>query len=231
MITSSATAGSFTLSYRGQTTGPLAYSASASDIQAALNGLSTISGDGSVTVTGSVADGWTVTFNTIGEKFDITASVGMGSVLTTTQTDGNATTKESQVISNPGKNDLVFTFGAYSSNPVMVGSTADYLQTTLNNLDSIAAVGGVTVSGSGDAWTISFNKVGNQPAITATIYTFTGQQNSDETTAGNSTTAEVHTIKNDDFNDQVIFAFGSDKTAPLSSAATAEIVADALNAL
>lgn len=48
-----ATAGTFTLSYNGETTGALAYNASASAIQAALNGLTSIGNVGGVTVTGS----------------------------------------------------------------------------------------------------------------------------------------------------------------------------------
>lgn len=53
------TGGTFTLSYRGQTTGALAYNASAATIQTALTGLSTI-GTGNVTVSGSGP--WDVTW-------------------------------------------------------------------------------------------------------------------------------------------------------------------------
>ena len=52
-----ATGGTFRLSYEGKRTPPLAYNASAADVEAALNALSTISsGGGSVSVTGGVGD-------------------------------------------------------------------------------------------------------------------------------------------------------------------------------
>ncbi len=50
-------AGTYTLSFKGQTTGPIAYDASASLVESELNALSTIGGEGaSVTVTGGVGD-------------------------------------------------------------------------------------------------------------------------------------------------------------------------------
>jgi hypothetical protein len=52
-----ATAGTFTLTFSGQTTGDLPFNASAGDVQTALNGLSSINaGGGSVTVTGGPGD-------------------------------------------------------------------------------------------------------------------------------------------------------------------------------
>lgn len=56
-ITVTATAGTFTLGFTGVTTAPLAYTATALDVQTALQGLSTI-GAGNVQVTGA----YTVTF-------------------------------------------------------------------------------------------------------------------------------------------------------------------------
>jgi len=53
--------GTFTLSFGGQTTAPLAYNAAAGDIQAALAALSAI-GAGNVGVTGNAGGPWTVTF-------------------------------------------------------------------------------------------------------------------------------------------------------------------------
>mgnify|MGYP005837221185 CR=1 FL=1 len=62
-IAVSGTSGTFTLSFKGQTTAPLAYNATATDIQNALNSLSTITaGGGSVTVT-QVGSIFRVTFN------------------------------------------------------------------------------------------------------------------------------------------------------------------------
>jgi hypothetical protein len=55
-ITVRAVAGTFTLTYGGQTTAPLAYNASAAAVAAALNALPAINGTGSVGVTGGPGD-------------------------------------------------------------------------------------------------------------------------------------------------------------------------------
>jgi len=55
------TGGTFTLSFGGQTTSGLAYNATASTIQTAVQGLSSI-GSSNATVTGSAGGPWTVTF-------------------------------------------------------------------------------------------------------------------------------------------------------------------------
>lgn len=56
------TGGTFTLTYDGQTTGNIAYNASAATVEAALEGLSNI-GAGEATTTGSAGGPWTVTFS------------------------------------------------------------------------------------------------------------------------------------------------------------------------
>jgi hypothetical protein len=60
-IGGSATGGTFTLTYAGQTTATIAFGAAASAVQSALVALSTI-GAGNVAVTGSAGGPWTVTF-------------------------------------------------------------------------------------------------------------------------------------------------------------------------
>lgn len=57
----SASGGTFTASYNGQATGPIAYNASAATFQSALEGLSTI-GAGNVSVSGPDGGPWTVEF-------------------------------------------------------------------------------------------------------------------------------------------------------------------------
>jgi hypothetical protein len=61
-ITGTPTGGTFTLTYNGATTTALAYNASTSAVQTALNALATIGASG-VTVTGSAGTSYTVTFN------------------------------------------------------------------------------------------------------------------------------------------------------------------------
>lgn len=61
-----ATSGTFTLTYDGETTDPIAFDASPAVVQAALSTLPNI-GVGGVTVSGSPGN-WTVTWNTTGDK-------------------------------------------------------------------------------------------------------------------------------------------------------------------
>lgn len=71
-ITINATGGTFTVSYKGQTTSALAFNASASTVQSALQGLSTVgSGNATVSLSGSV---YTVT---------LADALGVHSLLTT----------------------------------------------------------------------------------------------------------------------------------------------------
>jgi hypothetical protein len=67
----SPSAGNFTLSFNGQTTGNIAYNAAAATVQTALNGLSTI-GTGGTTVTGSAGGPYTVTFTNVGNVNPLT---------------------------------------------------------------------------------------------------------------------------------------------------------------
>lgn len=59
---SAATGGTYTITYAGQTTGAIAYNASAGTVQTALNALGKITALGGVTVTGSVSAGFSVVF-------------------------------------------------------------------------------------------------------------------------------------------------------------------------
>ena len=56
--------GNFTLTYLGQTTGSIAYNATAATVQTALAALSTV-GSGNVSVTGSAGGPWTVVFGSL----------------------------------------------------------------------------------------------------------------------------------------------------------------------
>src|SRR5262249_32950697 len=73
-------AGTFTLTFNGQTTGPLPFNVQAPQVQAALNALSSIGGvGGSVTVT-KVVNTYTVTFggSLAGQNLPIMTAVGSG---------------------------------------------------------------------------------------------------------------------------------------------------------
>lgn len=80
-ITGVPTGGTFTLSYLGQVTAPIAFGATASAVQSALQALSTI-GSGNALVTGSGGGPYTVTFSgTLAQTYTSTL-VGNGALLT-----------------------------------------------------------------------------------------------------------------------------------------------------
>lgn len=89
-ITGSPTGGTFTLTWNGQTTAPIAFNASAATVQAALEALSNIA-PGDVSVAGSAGGPWTVTFNDRGNVAQMTAS-GAGLTGGTAPAVGVATT-------------------------------------------------------------------------------------------------------------------------------------------
>lgn len=70
-VTGGPTGGTFTLTYDGQTTAPIAYNADAAAVEAALVALSNIS-PGDVTVTGNAGGPYTVTFG--GSKYGVNVS-------------------------------------------------------------------------------------------------------------------------------------------------------------
>jgi hypothetical protein len=70
------TGGTYTLSFSGDTTVPIAYNASAATVQAALNALSTVVGAGGVTVSGSNTAGFTVVFGSLVNTAANTSSLG-----------------------------------------------------------------------------------------------------------------------------------------------------------
>jgi len=67
--------GRWTLHYGSQVTALLAFDATAADVQAALNALAGIIADGGVTVSGSRAAGWTITWNNNGLRSALTGDV------------------------------------------------------------------------------------------------------------------------------------------------------------
>jgi hypothetical protein len=94
--------GTYTLTFGGDTTTGLDAAVTAGQIQSALNGLSAISSAGGVTVTGELADHFTVRFATAGTRGSITADVSQLIPDTVAVIDeriaGSASTKEVQEI-------------------------------------------------------------------------------------------------------------------------------------
>lgn len=79
----SATGGTFTLSFGGQTTAAIAFNAAASAVQTALEALSTI-GAGNVAVTGAAGGPYTVTFQNALGATDVAQMTASGALLTGT---------------------------------------------------------------------------------------------------------------------------------------------------
>jgi len=79
-VTGGATGGTFTLTYGGQTTVPLAFNATAVAVQTALQALSSI-GSGNVTVSGGAGGPYTVVFGPVFVG-DVTAITASGASLT-----------------------------------------------------------------------------------------------------------------------------------------------------
>jgi hypothetical protein len=71
-IFSTGTQGSFSLSFEGEKTAPLAYNASAADLADALNALEAIKNAGGVTVEGGNGSPWKITFSEPGNREQIT---------------------------------------------------------------------------------------------------------------------------------------------------------------
>jgi hypothetical protein len=92
--------GTFTLSFGGQTSGAIAFSATAGAISSALNSLSTITAAGSVSVDGTMATNFVVSFNSAGTQSAITGNFARLIPTTTALIDerlvGDATNAEIQ---------------------------------------------------------------------------------------------------------------------------------------
>lgn len=94
------TSGTFTLSFGGETSGAIGYSATAGAISSALNSLSAITSIGKVSVDGSMGSNFIISFNSAGTRSAITADVShlipTASALIDERLAGDATTAEIQ---------------------------------------------------------------------------------------------------------------------------------------
>jgi hypothetical protein len=94
------TSGTFTLSFGGETSGAIGYSATAGAISSALNSLSAITSIGKVSVDGSMGSNFIISFNSAGTRSAITADVShlipTASALIDERLAGDATTSEIQ---------------------------------------------------------------------------------------------------------------------------------------
>ncbi len=138
-----ATAGTFTLTYGGETTAAINYNATVSDIRTALNALSTVTAAGGVTVAGDsmdtspVSGGFTVTFTTSAGNVDMMTIDTSGLTGTSSATVSETTrgsndewiTRNSNVISDALSG---ITFNLYDVNELDSSSNPIAVQVTIN---------------------------------------------------------------------------------------------------
>ena len=147
--------GTFTLTFDGQTTGAIAYNASAATVQTALEALSNIDA-GDVTVTGSAGGPWTVDFGGQYANADVPLMTGDGSSLTKpagsysvgvkTIVNGDPGKNEKQEVSVIGATGGTFTlsFRGATTGAIAYNASASTVQTALEALSTIN-VGDVSV--------------------------------------------------------------------------------------
>ncbi len=151
------TAGTFTLTFQGQTTTGVAYNATASAVQSALEALSNIAA-GEAVVTGNAGGPYTVTFSggTLAGT-DVSKMTGSGALLTgssvyaaTTQAAVAGTNEVQQVAvdSEATGGTFTLTFNAETTAGIAYNATASAVQTALEGLTTPLA-GDFSVTGAG----------------------------------------------------------------------------------
>jgi hypothetical protein len=142
-----ATAGTFTLTYVDQTTGAIAYNASAATVATALKALSNI-GDSDVVVTGNAGGPWSVEF---------TGDLAMTDVAALTATESCGVDEEQTVtVTDATDGTFTLTYSGQTTGNIAYNAAAADVATALKALSNI---GDSDVSVSGDAggpWTVSF---------------------------------------------------------------------------
>jgi len=161
--------GDFTLTFEGQTTAAITYSAApatlATNIQTALRALSNLTPD-KVTVAYSsstaATDIFTATFpSALGDVEQMTAdATGLtgGMVLVTTTQSAIVNVNEVQLISlpnNPSAGTFTLSFGGETTAAIAYNAVAADVETAFEALASVGS-GNVTVSGTAPNWTVTF---------------------------------------------------------------------------
>lgn len=146
----SPTAGTFTLTYDGQTTGNIAYDASAATVDAALEALSNI-GSGDVTVTGSDGGPWTVEFTGALAETDVD--------LMTADASNLVGTNEQQIISlgTVTGGTFTLTYSGQTTGNIAYNADAATVEAALEGLSNIGAGEATTTGSAGGPWTVAFS--------------------------------------------------------------------------
>ncbi len=153
-VSNTATGGTFTLTFSSQTTSALAYNATASQVEAALEALPNIT-DVFVYGTGTSADPWVVEFRDPGGQ-DVAQMTADDSGLT-----GGTTTITTSIQGSDG-GTFTLTFDGQTTSALAYNATASQVEAALEALPNIT---NVTVTGSGtssDPWVVTFVDPGDQ---------------------------------------------------------------------
>ncbi|MES2570044.1 MAG: hypothetical protein V4710_08310 [Verrucomicrobiota bacterium] len=184
-ITSTA-GGEFVLKFGSFVTAPLAATATAADVQAALNSLNAVKNAGGVTVTSSAPGKFAVTFGNFGDLATI-SGVGGGTATHELQT---ITLGELRTVAG-GQFNL--TYNGKTTAPIASGASATEIQAALNALETVKNIrsdrsGAVTVTESAPGtFSVSFNSFGDLSTITGrSLVTSDRILNSVEVVAGAS---------------------------------------------
>ena len=163
-ITGGPTGGTFTLTFEGQTTGPIAYNASTATVVTALEALSNI-GVGDVGITGSAGGPYTVTFQAAlagSDRQQMTgsgASLTGGSVSVSVIQEAIVNVNEQQVVELedvPSSGTFTLTFNSQTTTTIAYNASAATVQAALEGL-ATPVPGDVSVSGvAGGPWTVTF---------------------------------------------------------------------------
>lgn len=134
--------GTFTLTFSGQTTGNIAYNASAATVQTALEALSNIA-PGDVTVTGA-SPSWQAQFATVGQPLMTVDGAlltgGTNDIIVTPVQDGTAGANEVQTLSIVGTPDggtFTLSFNGQVTAGIAFNASAATVQTALRALTTI----------------------------------------------------------------------------------------------
>jgi autotransporter-associated beta strand protein len=235
------TTGTFSLTFNNAITSPLAFNATATDVQNALNALTTIGGiGGSVAVSSVAIPG--------GTRFDVTfggtlanqnvSPIVISTVVVNTTTQGSASGSEVQtlqVIASAGT--FTLTFNGQTTNPLPFNAGLGVVQTALNSLTTIGGVGGsVTVGGSIGNYTITFGGTLANTDVSQLIPTDfttgfnTGQPFFAETTA-DGFGPETQIVRVIATNGTFSLTFNGQTTTPIPFNASAAVVQSTLAAL
>lgn len=186
-ITGAPIGGTFTLTYSGQTTAPIAFDSTANAVATALTALSSI-GAGNVTVTGATAGPWLVTFTqTLGAQAialllanatsltpPTTEGAAAPQIIVATTRNGKAGTNASQMVSLSKMigGTFTLTYNGQTTAAIPYNSAAAGVATALKALSNIGDNDVAVTGANSGPWLVTFqNALGNQQATVLTVNT------------------------------------------------------------